>query len=499
MNKKILITAVSLFVVGAAGSLYTAFNTIPKLDKYVVERREELVEVSQVLESTDKVNTVQLGDFPNFGVVNIKKSPDNKVRVNGRGIKGVKAYDASISEGVLKVESTKENINGVIKTQADIDSMNPFEFISLITSKDIVKDSLDELALSGARFERGNGINTNSPFDESVYKLDNSVYSLDIELPEGINLEQKDGSLTSGMSYINKYNIEDNMIKDHIKASDIRFVTSIEYNNPIKKLVMDYRNINNKNVNSSMLDYLAGSKAIKIDKLEVYARPSLLLDLDEDRAKIANEITYNIEGDKVAYDGESYYDIDSIFEKEKEFNEDLLDNINDDDFNSENFDVDIDDKLDTLDKNSDKLEDVRSTLNLFKDDIKAARKIREGSRTAAEEVGYYYNKFDLSIPVYREMADKITINAPNSSVRVAIDEDFNPKVNINTKDGIDFRYYLIEKVRAKNIPAPNSVKQYSGVLEDNIKKLNNDSKLKTNPVSNPELVINAREARISED
>ncbi|PSJ31440.1 hypothetical protein UF10_05845 [Peptostreptococcus russellii] len=312
MNKKILITAVSLFVVGAAGSLYTAFNTIPKLDKYVVERREELVEVSQVLESTNKVNTVQLGDFPNFGVVNIKKSPDNKVRVNGRGIKGVKAYDASISEGVLKVESTKENINGVVKTQADIDSMNPFEFISLITSKDIVKDSLDELALSGARFERGNGINPNSPFDESVYKLDNSVYSLDIELPEGVNLEQKDGSLTSGMSYINKYNIEDNMIKDHIKASDIRFVTSIEYNNPIKKLVMDYR-------------------------------------------------------------------------------------------------------------------------------------------------------------------------------------------NINTKDGIDFRYYLIEKVRAKNIPAPNSVKQYSGVLEDNIKKLNNDSKLKTNPVSNPELVINAREARISED
>ncbi|MEG0250079.1 MAG: hypothetical protein RR561_04380 [Peptostreptococcus sp.] len=499
MNKKILITAVAFFVVGAAGSLYTAFNTVPKLDKYVVERRGELVEEKKILESTDKVNTLKLGDFPNFGVVNIKKSTDNKVRIKGTGIKSPKAYDASIVDGVLTVESTKENINGMIKSHANIEYMNPFEFISLITSKEIVRDSLDELALSGARFERGNDINTNSPFDNSIYKRDNSVYKVDIELPEGVNIEQKNGSLTSGMSYITRYNIEDNMIKDSIKASDIRFVTSIEYSNPIKKLILDYRDLKDENINASMLDYLVGNNAISIDKLEVFARPTLLLDLDEPMGKVANEITYNIDGEKIPYNDQTYYDIDSIFEKEIEFNEDILDNMNDDDFDSGNFDVDIDKKLDKLDKKSDKMEEVRSILSLFKDDIKSAKDLREGSRTDSEEARYYYNKFDLSIPVYREMANKITVNAPNSSVRISLEDEFNPKVNINTKDGIDFRYYLVKRVKSKNIPAPNSVKQYNGALEDNIKRLNKNEKEATNPTSNPELIVNARTASISEN
>ena len=95
------------------------------------------------------------------------------------------------------------------------------------------------------------------------------------------------------------------------------------------------------------------------------------------------------------------------------------------------------------------------------------------------------------------MADKISINAGESNIRLQLNKDLNPSLDIKTKDGIDLRYYLVDKVTSDKIVKKDSLKEYKGTLYDYIKKIEPSYK-ENRATTNPAISVNAKSLRLIE-
>lgn len=85
----------------------------------------------------------------------------------------------------------------------------------------------------------------------------------------------------------------------------------------------------------------------------------------------------------------------------------------------------------------------------------------------------------------------------DSNIRLQLNKDLNPSLDIKTKDGIDLRYYLVDKVTSDKIVKKDSLKEYKGTLYDYIKKIEPSYK-ENRTTTNPAISVNAKSLRLIE-
>ena len=162
MKKRYIVAgvALSMAIVGGIGSAVTMTTAIPKLDRYIVERRASLLSNKEIFNSSDKINQLNLGNLSLAynTEVNIRKSTDNKVKVTATCINDKNYYDVNIKDGVLSVNiDENKKLDSNIRLQLNKD-LNPsldiktkdgidlrYYLVDKVTSDKIVKkDSLKE-------------------------------------------------------------------------------------------------------------------------------------------------------------------------------------------------------------------------------------------------------------------------------------------------------------------------------------------------------------------
>lgn len=493
MKKRYIVAgvALSMAIVGGVGSAVTMTTAIPKLDRYIVERRASLLSNKEIFNSSDKINQLNLGNLSLAynTEVNIKKSTDNKVKVTATCINDKNYYDVNIKDGVLSVnidENKKLDSNALFDNGMYLGDDRKIHFLgqkySIFSApKELIVEQLDKMALSGMRI--------NSDFTEGMESESNRLYKLNIEIPESVNLtfnpSMKEGSIIPA-----KINIEDGLIKDTVSSNSLYIMDMIKYNGNIKNFKLDMSRYSGNKIS---LDNLVTS--LKIEKMEVNLNPGNYFVGDIDNKKIASEVVFNFAGNKKSLNEDD--DMYEIYSSEKKIVEHLVDRIkypNSDD-SYEDDDSNIDSRIDSLEKQSNKIAREKRLIELFDKEINKAKNHEDSDYGEIERD--FYNSCDASINIYNNMADKISINAGESNIRLQLNKDLNPSLDIKTKDGIDLRYYLVDKVTSDKIVKKDSLKEYKGTLYDYIKKIEPSYK-ENRATTNPAISVNAKSLRLIE-
>ena len=471
MKKFIIIGAISFAILGGVGSAYTMLDTLPKMDSYLQRRRSEIVNKEEIINSDAKVNTINLGKLSNYPIVKIKKSNDNRTKVVVSTIYGKNNYISNIKDGVLNLERKNETDSAF--SMDYLDTRSGIKDLIFNTDRDFVSKSLDYMVVSGTR------INKISMESDDNMRASNIL----IEVPNSVDINFTENNI-KGYETATKVEIEDGLIRDTVKANSNSNYGYIRYNGTINNVILNGRSGNNTFSSVVFLDDF-NYDSTKIKNLTLNMNKGFVLNEDVK----AENIVINIGNERHKYNIDN---IEDLLNKEKKIYEYLGDS---------NFD--LDDETDTSDsdysdlsskiKNMDNASDFEK---LFKEEIGYAKEtVYKNGFDSKKVYEHFNNMFDINIPIIPEMANRLTINAPSGRVRIILEKGFNPDVKIKTKEGIDLRMFLVDKIPSRFIPSKNSVKEINGNIYSYTKHLDkNFGEVK--PVLKPEIVVNSNSAYI---
>lgn len=482
------IATLGISIMSGAASVVTITKALPKLDGYLVERRADLLSDKTIFQSKDKVNKISIGNtnIAYNTIVNIKKSKDNEVRVNATLINGKNYYKTDVKNGVLSVGLDDNKV---------LDRNNGFDYGIYIGDdkrihflgksypifnipKEIIKRELDDMAISGVRIDR----------DLSKFNgnYESNAFQLNIEIPESVDIVLD----TKGYPEID---IENDLIKNNVYLNSPYNIDSIKYDGEIKEFIID---ATKEKDNIISLTTFNDPKNIK--RMDINVNRGTYFIGNVENGKIADELFINVGKSKNEMDED--FNTKDIVEPEDSINEYLVENVlrsEDENDNSSRDYGNVESRIDELKNESKKADNNKALLEKFSKEINRSAENEKNNDNYIKEIEDFYKEFDFSMSVNKGMADKVTINAPEANVRVELAKKFNPKMDLKTKNGIDMRYYLIDKVSADKIQMPNTLKDYSGSIYDYINKIDSKHSIKSKEML-PTIAVNAEYARITE-
>lgn len=497
MKKRYLVAGVALglAIIGGVGSAATMSTALPKLDRYIVERRAAILDNKEIFSSKDKVTQINMGNM-NIAyntTVNIKKSKDNTVRVTATCIKDKNYYNVSVKDGVLNIgldENEKLEMDSGFDDGVYLGDDKKLHFMGqkyslFAVPKEIITKELDKMAMSGVRI--------NSDFSEFRRNYKSSLFEVNIEVPEGVNIVSNLSGTTGRISPV-FVNVENGLIKDFVSTNSIFSLYSMNYDGKIKNYKVDMTSEKNNIVS---LDNLQGLG--NIEKMEVNLNPGTYFTGEFDGNKLADEVVFNVSGEKKEIGkNEDFY---GLYNSEEEILDYLINKMtypDSDDDDDDNTEGSISKRIGQLDRKSDKAKQEKALLEMFKAEIVKQKAREDDNDTYLAASRDFYSSYDMSLPVMTNMAKKVVVNAPDSNLRVELSKDENPDLDIKTKNGTDLKYYLVDKIDAEKIPSKDKIKVYKGTIYDLIKKLDAKNE-KKGEVTNPALVINSKSLSILQE
>lgn len=509
MKKKYLLIIFSMIIVGVVGSLFVGSLSVPKFNSYFDEKRAELMDESDLINTDSKVEILKIGNLPRNTVINVKKSNSNKVNVHVKSTYGKDVFSSRMDKNTLVIDA--KDMNRVYEekifgkpvfnraNEENFNQINSFEEIndmldfikSLRHSKDVVRNSLNKMAIDGARFDK-NTLN----FD-ATYIGHYSV--VDVEVPNSVDMQVYDSKYynihMNDIDEKSRLNIDDGLVKNYIKVKKVDYIDEIAYKDKIDKIMVDienheeYLSLDNRNKHFDL----------NINILEINTNPSVLVDLMNIKGKIANELILNVSGEKKLE--KDFYQVYDFENNEDQIQMDVL-NMIEDYFNREDNNLSTSERdlfseknlrekknFDKLEKVTEKDIRINELFRLFADDIVS---LYDYEHSFGEKI---HKEFGVDIYIGKDIADKVKINAPKDNVRLVV-YNYNPELDIKSEK-IEDKYLLYGKV-PNSVILENNKKEYKGNLDEYIHSVYKNAKIDMRTSGKPVISVNSKKIRLLE-
>ena len=460
----IIITSFVVAVIGGVGTFYLFNQTTDGMSSYMREYNDKIIKSSDIFSSDRVVDTIEIKNSLMYDI-NIKKSNSKDVKINASIINGVNPFNINLDNGVLRIDIKKGmSMNQIVKDD-EFDTYR--RKVKLLYSKQDIERILKNRSIYNSEA----GIFSTSK---------NKKIKVVIEVPNSVNLRLENSP------YTKKVTIADGMIKDKIDLKlNNYYDTTLIYNNMIKNLNVDI--VNNEDFNNT--DIVNIYRGLKIKNLNVYIPRGnkILISENDPDSKVENVklVVKNGQGKIV----KSYDDRDN----ERNVISYIYDVINNDG-------VYVDDgfknKVDRLNKGINKVDMIKYLSENFKDECNLVQQYSNDFYDAKEK--QLSNLKSTSVYINPKYNGRVDIDAKDYVINLNIGKNSNPMINFKTREGIDARYYLLDKVSINTYKKGKDIKDFKGSIDGYIKKYNSNynENLKTQKA---DISINAKKIFLTDN